>query len=82
VVKEVGGRRVGIIGYVTPETKDLASTGKVKFLSEIQSIRNEAQRLKTQGVDIIIAVGHSGYEVDQEIGKQVGSALVVKAVTV
>lgn len=37
VVKEVGGRKVGIIGYVTPDTAYISSPGEnVKFLDEIE----------------------------------------------
>lgn len=31
---------------------------------------NEAEKLKKQGVNIIIALGHSGYDIDQEIAKE------------
>ena len=33
----------------------------------MESINAEAKRLKATGVDILIALGHSGYEVDQAI---------------
>lgn len=31
--------KVGIIGYLTPETTSMATTGQVKFLPEIESIK-------------------------------------------
>ncbi|CAB4062624.1 NT5E [Lepeophtheirus salmonis] len=44
----------------------------LEFTDEIECIRQEAQRLqKEEGVDILIALGHSGYEVDIEIAKEV-----------
>ena len=43
----------------------------VKFLDEITSINAEAQRLNDNGVNIIIAVGHSGFKKDKEIAKHV-----------
>ena len=72
------GRKVGIIGYVTPDTKELSDTGKVVFLDEVESLRKEVARLKRQNVEIMIAVGHSGYDVDLDIAKQVG---YVQAIT-
>lgn len=35
-------------------------------------MRAEAERLHAQGVRVIIALGHSGYEVDLELARQVG----------
>ena len=65
-------RVVGIIGYVTPDTKDLSNAGKnVVFLNEIQPLQAEVQKMKNKGVDIIIALGHSGYKQDLDIAKKV-----------
>merc|ERR1712156_488959 len=69
VIIELNDKKIGIIGYVTPETTVLSQPGKVKFLDEIISINKEAKNLKTKGVNIIIAVGHSGYKKDKEIAK-------------
>lgn len=72
VVTLRGGVKVGVIGFLTPDTKDLASTGKVKFLDEVTSLRKEAARLRSEaGVNIFVAVGHSGYEQDIRIAKEV-----------
>ena len=46
-------------------------------MSEIESLRSEARRLKSQGVDILIAVGHSGFNEDNEIARQVEGLDVV-----
>ncbi len=48
VVVEVGasGRKVGVIGYVTTDTPDISNSDKVEFLDEVQSIREEAEKLK------------------------------------
>ncbi len=45
----------------------------LEFIDEIEAITQEAERLKTEeGVNIIVALGHSGYEVDVAIARQVG----------
>jgi 5'-nucleotidase len=51
--------------------KSIADTGNVKILPEIPSITAEARLLKNQGVNILIALGHSGFDMDKEIAKQV-----------
>lgn len=66
-VLEVNGVRVGVIGYVTPETKTLVSKMPVEFKPEIPSINEEASKMKEAGINIIIALGHSGYQKDKEI---------------
>ena len=57
--------------------QQISQPGKVKFLDEITSIDKEAKNLKAKGVNIIIAVGHSGFEKDQEIAKNVPDVDVV-----
>ncbi|XP_025203214.1 protein 5NUC-like [Melanaphis sacchari] len=67
----VNGRKIGIIGYLTPETAVITRVGNVKILPEIPSIVAEAKRLKNDGVDILIALGHSGLEMDTQIARDV-----------
>lgn len=72
VIVEVGGERIGIIGYLTPETKFLSSAGELEFEDEVECIKREANRLATEeGLKIIMAVGHSGFAVDQDIAREV-----------
>lgn len=71
-VLQVANKKIGIVGYLTPDTKDIASSiGNVVITKEIPSIQKEAQKLKKNGVDIIIALGHSGYDVDVAIAENV-----------
>ncbi|KAL4105256.1 hypothetical protein QTP88_020513 [Uroleucon formosanum] len=70
-VLTVNGRKIGIIGYLTPETAVITRVGNVKILPEIPSIAAEAKRLKNDGVNIIIALGHSGVEMDTEIAREI-----------
>lgn len=70
-ILEVGGKKIGVIGYLTSETKILSTTEKVIFKDEVESIREEVKKLKEQGVDILIALGHSGFEVDKKIAREV-----------
>lgn len=43
----------------------------MRILPEIPSVAAEAKRLKKDGVDILIALGHSGFDADVEIAKHV-----------
>lgn len=71
MVLDVEGQKVGIIGYLTPDTVTISSVGKVTFESEVVALNREAELLAAQGVNIIIALGHSGYQMDMTIAAQV-----------
>lgn len=64
---EKGGHKIGLIGYLTPKTVFLAKPGKVRFTDEVECIQREARKLRAEGVQIIIAMGHSGVPRDIEI---------------
>ena len=67
----MNGTKIGVIGYLTPDTKIISTTEEVIFLDEVESIRREVKELKSQGVNILIAVGHSGFEMDKKIAREV-----------
>ncbi|XP_075983775.1 apyrase-like [Anticarsia gemmatalis] len=66
------GRKIGLIGLITPDTARLSSPGKVKFTDPKAAARREAQALYEQGVDIIILLSHCGLDMDKEIARDVG----------
>ncbi|EDW01381.1 protein 5NUC [Drosophila grimshawi] len=68
-ILETNGVKIGVIGYLTPDTKNLSFQNNVKYTEEIVSINAEAKKLKEQGINILIALGHSGYQKDQEIAR-------------
>lgn len=49
----------------------------MKIFDEVKGVRDEAERLKQQGVNILIAVGHAGYLKDMEIAEKVPDIDVV-----
>ncbi|XP_059057792.1 uncharacterized protein LOC131851320 [Achroia grisella] len=77
IVLSIKGNRIGIIGYLTPETKFLAPRNKVEYEDEVIALRREVNKLKDQGVNIIIALGHSGFYKDLEIAKNVNDLDIV-----
>ncbi|EDW61288.1 protein 5NUC [Drosophila virilis] len=62
-------KKIGIIGYLTPVTRKLVSALDIEIHNEIPYINAEAKKLTDKGVDIIIALGHSGYSMDQDIAR-------------
>ncbi|XP_011253188.1 apyrase isoform X2 [Camponotus floridanus] len=62
---ERNGTKIGVIGVILSTTNMIASTGKLKFLDEVETVNDEAQRLKKKGVDIIIVLSHCGLDIDR-----------------
>ena len=71
ILKEFRGETIAIVGYVTPDTKELSDTGNVEFIDEVTSLRQTVKELKNQNIKIIVALGHSGYTKDLEIAEKV-----------
>ncbi|KRX65112.1 Snake venom 5'-nucleotidase [Trichinella sp. T9] len=69
--------KVGVIGYVTPLTKKLSKAHEVEFEDEIQVLTRFAAQLKEEGVNMIIAVGHSGIQMDRLICQKVPNIDIV-----
>ncbi|PZM10323.1 bifunctional metallophosphatase/5'-nucleotidase [Rhizobium tubonense] len=79
VVLDIGGQKIGIVGAVTNDTAELASPGPhVKITDDVAAINAEVDKLKSQGVNKIIALTHVGYTRDiAEIAKIPGVDVVV-----
>ncbi|XP_050679295.1 apyrase isoform X2 [Leptidea sinapis] len=67
IVVNKNGRNIGIIGVIIATTDELASTGKLRFTDEIETVKAEAEKLNEQGVDIIVVLSHCGIDIDREI---------------
>ncbi|XP_050531182.1 protein 5NUC-like isoform X2 [Daktulosphaira vitifoliae] len=70
-VLNIAGHTIGIVGYLTPDTTFLNKVGKVKILDEIESLKPVVTELKEQGIDFVIAIGHSGLEMDKRVAREV-----------
>jgi len=72
------GKVIGIVGYITPDTKSISNPGEnLIFVDEIEALKIEVKKLHDEGVDIIIALGHSGYEKDKDVALNVPHVDVV-----
>ncbi|VFV46575.1 5-nucleotidase isoform 1 preproprotein [Lynx pardinus] len=74
----VGDEVVGIVGYTSKETPYLSNPGgNLVFEDEITALQPEVDKLKTLNVNKIIALGHSGFEMDKLIAQKVKGVDIV-----
>ncbi|XP_021509531.1 5'-nucleotidase isoform X1 [Meriones unguiculatus] len=74
----VGDEVVGIVGYTSKETPFLSNPGaNLVFEDEITALQPEVDKLKTLNVNKIIALGHSGFEMDKLIAQKVRGVDIV-----
>ena len=79
VIREIGGAKVGLIGLVTPRTRDISSPGdRIVFLDVERTARKCVAELEAAGVNKIILLTHLGYEADKTLAARVkGIDLIV-----
>ncbi|KAI8442090.1 hypothetical protein MSG28_005724 [Choristoneura fumiferana] len=71
------GKRIGLIGLITTDTKTLSSPGNVTFTDPGEATEREAKALNDQGVDIIVLLSHCGLKVDKELARDYGQYIDV-----
>lgn len=77
-VLEVSGQRVGVVGVVTEETANLSSPGPtLRFLPIEESLREQVERLESDGIEIVIVLSHAGLERDRQIAAAVDGIDVI-----
>ncbi len=70
VVIEKGGEKIGLIGLTPQDTDELASPGpNVIFTDPVAAVQGEVDRLTAEGVNKIVVLSHSGYNVDQRVAE-------------
>lgn len=67
VILTAQGEKIGVIGALTTDMNVIQNSGATVLQDEVAAINAEAEKLKNQGVGIIIALTHCGYEVDKKI---------------
>ncbi|KOB68621.1 Apyrase, partial [Operophtera brumata] len=65
IVLKRNGRKIGLIGVSTVESKSSSRTGNLIFLDPVKVVTDEAKSLTERGVDIIVVLSHCGLEVDK-----------------
>ncbi|XP_067049107.1 5'-nucleotidase-like isoform X2 [Acropora muricata] len=79
-VFEVGGEKIGIVGYVLKTTPLFSRPGpgpNIKFLPEVESVRSAVEELKKNKINKIIAVGHAGIDMDNKVANEVDGIDIV-----
>lgn len=71
IIVDVNGVKIGLIGYLTPDTELLKHTEEVEYIDELVAIRDEVLNLQKRGVKIIIVFGHSNLNKAIEIAKEI-----------
>lgn len=78
IILEIGGKRVGLFGLTTEETKAISSPGEhITFLPAIDKAREMVDALKAKNVDVIIALTHIGYNEDVKLANAVSGIDVI-----
>lgn len=72
------GQAIGLIGLTPQDTHELASPGpKVIFTDPVQAVQNEVDLLTDAGVNKIIVLSHSGFNVDKKIASATSGVDVI-----
>lgn len=67
-VIERGGEQIGMIGLTPEDTHELASPGpNVTFSDPVAAVQAEVDKLTAMGVNKIVVLSHSGYNVDLDV---------------
>lgn len=79
VILEVNGHKVGVFGMTTEDTAETSSPGKnVKFNDATASASATVSAIEAEGVNVIIALSHLGYNRDKALAVAVnGIDLIV-----
>jgi 5'-nucleotidase len=79
-VIEVGGEKIGLVGYTTEDTPILSSPGpQVKFNNIEASVQAAVDDLQSQGINKIIALSHAGFARDRLVASAVEGLDVIVA---
>ncbi|KTQ95273.1 5'-nucleotidase [Aureimonas ureilytica] len=69
---EKDGEKIGIIGLTPRDNQELTAAGKsITFTDPVEAAKREAEKLTKEGVNKIILLSHSGYEVDKRLAAEV-----------
>jgi len=69
---EIEGRKVGILGFTTEESRYISSPGgDIRFKDIVSSVQNAIDCMESHGVNIVIGLSHTGMGRDIEIAAAV-----------
>lgn len=78
VIYEMEGRQVAIIGITTRKAfQSSFPDPDLTFYNEIKTTQRLVDELKKQGIEHIILLSHLGYELDQQLAKQLNNIDII-----
>jgi len=79
VIKEVAGVKIGFFGLMTPDLHRVSAAGSdVVVDSDIVSVATEmVNTLRIEGVDIIVALTHTGKDLDRLVANEVAGIDII-----
>ena len=76
-VFEFDGVKVGVVGYITEDTKDISNPGKLEFTNVVDAVKRETENLRSAGCHVVIGVGHYGFDHDQDMAELVDLDVII-----
>ncbi len=77
-ILNAGGKKIGIVGALTPDTPSISSPGPtVKWLDLVPSLQKEIDLLTVQGIQHIVLLSHCGYGDDLRLATQLRGVDVI-----
>ncbi|MGQ9678730.1 MAG: bifunctional metallophosphatase/5'-nucleotidase [bacterium] len=80
IIFERGGVKIGILGVLTKYLAGMVNDsliGKLAVLPYYEVAREEVQRLREQGAEIVVALNHIGFTHDQRFADSVGGIDII-----
>ena len=77
LVTNIAGRKVGIIGLITPDVPQTSSPGPNIVFSIPALVQPVIDSLTAQGVRIIILLDHTGYDVDRSLALSLSNVSLI-----
>ncbi|XP_030849943.1 5'-nucleotidase [Strongylocentrotus purpuratus] len=74
---QMGGERVGVVGYTLKSSPDFSKTESLVFNEVIPALQPKVNDLIVVGINKIIALGHAGFDVDQAVARDVKGVDIV-----
>lgn len=66
---ELGGLKIGVVGLALENTPQISSSGDLRFLPVMDTLRAQVRELRAAGADLIVACTHTDKRVDEEIAR-------------
>jgi 2',3'-cyclic-nucleotide 2'-phosphodiesterase (5'-nucleotidase family) len=67
MIVDLGPVKVGVVGLALAATPNMSQTGDLQFLPELDTLRTQAETLRRNGADLLVAVTHTDRDGDNAI---------------